>query len=638
VHRHAHKPALSQKIRARERKQTRALACVAYGEVMSSTGIPSSGRRRPDGIPLPTVPGLVAWHQRLRRMVADSPYSASQYGPAHGIAQRFVQDHTNPTNEYKVPGLEGIYAIDRGTDYKIIDQVKDLFDLSPGELDSRLPLWEPRQSAERLLDGLRTVLGWSHATAPSVFELAETLHTSCLNSGDVGRWRVRIFDIEYGRHFPFLSTRAVEFLRWYGSGVGVEDDPDRNRAYAYIHEATNGFTNSETVKVEWWLNDDIVPGTFQPDLPEQDRRDRWDSVRYERAELILRMGSTYAAARGEWTGGYGLIHQSLLRHHDNATGRHMYLTPVTGMTPAATPQRLADDFAGVESVLLLGVGGVAYRRLEFLIGDALGWTSMSGGDLAQRLTGRRFHFQAMRRPEIFAQVFTEFGDRPRPTSVLSVHLDHLVSEIDGRQRLLPAAIRLLHNPKVLPVLITPRDGSASLDLWEERQEAQSRSGQSSMLVNQALHSQRLYRLVTDELDKTPGAVTAVLQPSLPWAGPAVHRLAPDYDLDVVPSTAPEWFLHPLLGDIMVRASYEIARYLRLGSMKDPGQPTTFSAGSTVSQFEPSLRACTQGRFWTDERLVEAFDESLVTPPHRHGDRTRPRTARTVALTHTGRRT
>jgi hypothetical protein len=605
---------------------------VAYDDGMSPTPKSPHGRRRPDGIQLPPVPGLVAWHRRLQRMVAASPYTAEQYGPAHGISQRFVQDHTNPKNETKVPGLGGIYAIDRGTDYKVVDQVKDLFDLSPGDLDLRLPLWEPRHSTERLLDGLRAVLGWSHATAPSVFELAEALQRSCLETDDIGRWRVRTFDIVNGRHFAFLASRAVEFLRWYGSGAGVEDDPDEDRAYDYLDEATHGFTASETAPVDSWLNDETVPGTFQSDLPEQDRRHSWDTFRYERAELIMRMGATYSASQGEWTGGYGIVHQSLLRHRESVTGRHLYVTPVTDTAVTATPQRLADDFDGVESVLLLGVAGVAYRRLAFLVGEALGWPSLSGADLAQRLTGRRFHFQSMRRPEVFAQVFAEFGTRPRPTSVLSVHLDHLVSGVDGHLRLLPAAVQLLHTPKVLPVLVAPRTGSASLELWEERQQDQSRSGHTSMLVNQAGHSERLYRPVIEELRRTPRALSAVLQPSLPWAGPAVHRTAPDYDEDKVRTTAPEWFVHPLLGDMLVRAAYEIARYLRLGSMKEPVAPTGFAAGSTVARYETTLKACTRGDFWTDEQHL-AFDETLLTPLPR-GNRPAPRTARTVALTHT----
>ncbi|MEP7738879.1 hypothetical protein ABKW28_14590 [Nocardioides sp. 31GB23] len=606
-----------------------------YCDCMSTSGHAQPDRNHLDKIPLPTVPGLVTWHRHLREMVEASPYNPSHYGPAHGIAQRFVQDHTNPKNELKVPGLEGIYAIDRGTNYKIVDQVKDLFALTPGELDMRLPLWEPRHSAERLLEGLRTALGWSHAATPSVYELAESLQESCASSGDAGRWRARIFDIEYGHHFTFAATRALEFLRWYGSDTGIEGDPQSGRALEYLNQATYGFTDSETAKIGTWLNDTTVPDTFQPDLPGTDRQGRWDTARLERAELIMRMGTTYAAARGEWTGGYGLVHQALLRHHDNATGRHIFLNPLIARGTGATPQPLADDFSGVESIVLLGVPAVAYPRIGFLVGEALGWPSVHGADLAQRLTGRRFHFQTERRPETFAHVFEEFRSRPKPYSILSLHLDHLMTEEDGHLRLLPSAVRLLRDRKMLPVLLAPRFGNESLLLWEERQIAQSRSGRSSMRVNTAAHCARLQHLVAEELRGQPGVVHAELQPSLPWAGPAVHRVITDDDWDAHP-TAPEWFLHPLVGDIMVRASYEIARYLLQASMREPSSPTGFAAGSTVARYERSLRACTRGAFWTDDSHIEAFDESYIAPLPRGNGRPQPRPARTVNLTHAHR--
>jgi hypothetical protein len=581
-----------------------AVLMAADAEPMSPSPSPGAPRRW-------TIPqaGVDVWHERLRDLIKRSGRPAKDFGPDHGILDSALQKHANP-NYTGAPSLSTVYAVAKGVPaYPAAQQLRDLFGLEPHELEIRLPAWEPRVSTQRLLDTLRDALGRAHETAPSVYEIAETVHGSCLDSapggGDIGRWRTRVFDVPAGYHFRYLQAQAVEFERGYPSGITVETEPDPGvRAEEYIGQQTRGVAALLEPVVKTLSQADRPHPTFlASEMDPATRLARWRTNRLERAELIMRMGTTYGASPGEWV---GRAIAPLLPLGVEPTGRHIWLTPTATSTTATSDSPLPIALDGVCTLVFVGAPSVAYRRIGYAVARALGWGRVSSNEVANRVTGRRVAVSTPGKGNAFAAAFEEFARDPMPQGVLAVHMDNLFrrdESLRGSLTIHPEALRMLTAPGVLPILLLPRPESRTMALWEERQGAILVDRPVS-LPNQEEHIDRLTAHLLQLFAGLPRALTATVLPSFPWSGPTVEAGPGEL--------SPHWYIHPLIGDFVVRASYEIARFLRNGTTRDPGRPTGFASGSMAADHEPALRACTGGDHWADDDHLD-FDPRYLGP-------------------------
>jgi len=305
-------------------------------------------------------------------------------------------------------------------------------------------------------------------------------------------------------------------------------------------------------------------------------------------------------------------------------GRHIYLSaPTVGHADEVFPLDNA-AFPRVQTILLLGSAAMNTRRLGVLMAQGLGWQATSGLTLASAVAGRSVTglYNKPDRAELLGIALADFALRPMPHGVLTCNIDQMFSKPDPREppHLLPQARGLLHQPSILPVLLTPRPKSPTLELWEKRQDGFSAYGYARNSANLAEQSERDYQALADTLRQVPGAVRAELQPTYPWAGPAI-RFTPDAETP--------WYRHPLVGDITVRVAYELARYLRTGSPADPGQLLGFVPGSTLARYEPTLRACTRGPAWDDDKHLR-WQPTYAYPAPRTGA-TSPPQGHTLAI-------
>ncbi|WP_133058874.1 hypothetical protein [Nocardioides sp. PD653] len=563
--------------------------------------------------------GIARWRARAADEFPGKTSSRRQAATL-GIATNTYNDWLKKAT---APSHELMLQFHLRTNFKLGEQTRLLFGVDDHELDIRVPLWEPRLSAEHLLESLRNALRKSHTTTPSVFDIGEALLASCRQTGDLGRWRARQFDVPGGWHFPHVAFEAVEFMRWYGPDAGVDHDPDRDTAARFLG-IENGDIPDQASRflTPAPLAEASPPATFEPGVHAASRARHWEQFRYERAELNKRLERIRGASRTGWVGGYGTLHIPLLRHSTDSTGRHIAIQqPVRPMDPEHAQTVPVVDQQGVRTILLLGTSAVSIGPLGTWLADALGWTSLWVEELNHRHSGQRILLLEMDRRDLIPAIYRNLARDPLPRTVLTIPLPWLhrdAREQPAAATRLPEAELLLQSERVLPILIKPTP--ETLALWEERQSLASAGGHRPSPHNRMNRVAELYRVCEDYLSTVPGAVVADVTATLPWAGDAV--MAADQD-DQIPS----FYQHPLIGDMLLRVTYELGFALRSpkgivhlrgqrpgGSRlekatqqlrKLPGVPSGlssvgFAPSSLVAQFEATLRAVTRPGQWADD--------------------------------------
>jgi transcriptional regulator with XRE-family HTH domain len=584
--------------------------------------------------------GIVAWRARA---VAAFPAGlalrrrAELVGVAHSTYSGWMQKNG--------PSVEALLRFHTYTDFRIGEQVRLLFGIDEREFDVRLPLWEPRFTVEYMIENLRTMLLKSGTTAPSVFDLGEALIASCRETGDIGRWRVRQFDVPGGWHFRHIAFEAVEFMRWYGPDVGVDDDPNYGRAQELL-----GVEDPMVALRDWerFLSPKALalpdpPVTFEAGTKEPDRSAHWEQFRFERAELNQRLEQIKLASRTGWVGGYGYLHTPLLRHSAAATGRHIALQPlVRSVDPHHAQTVPAADDQDVRTIALLGTAAVSVSTLGNWLADALGWTWVSVEELNHRHSGQRLLLSDRDQRDLMPTVYATFADRPFPRTVLTAPLTWLQSiganGEGGSASRMPEAESLLAGPHVLPILVRPTPDTIAL--WEERQTLASAEGYRPSPLNRAGRVTAMYDAWEEYLATVPGAIVAELSATLPWAGEAVMR--PGAFEDAGPDSQPAFYHHPLIGDMLLRITYELGAALRssdgINALRARGgarpggraqaalrglraarprlgaaRPVGFAPTSLVSEHETQLRAVVGHGQWVDDHHL-VWDSALEFPP------------------------
>lgn len=495
----------------------------------------------PSGV---TSDRIKTWREELKKEQQKQHISATQAGQRIGMAPRTAQDFFGDVKDG--PGkvdLDLIWRVSQGFPFSVGEQVQMLLGLTERDLNIQLPLWQPRISNERLIEELSRALNIGDAVAPSVWDLSERLSTSCFDGGQPGRWRSRTFDVTTGWHYPHILARGIEFLRWYGPGRQQKSATElddvlrglqRDTHDLYIEDET-GFKAQRPKHFQW---------------AGEHADEAWTRTRLERYELKQRLSRELAASRGAWFGAGGDQHVALLHNTSRAHGRHIYLAP------HGNPIVKREDVAAVKgeytTILLIGAGAAQPGRIGDLLAEALGWNSASNRDLAHRLSGRRISLARKSEREVNKVVFEQISEGRVPFTVVSCTIAYLFTESRKNSRdIKPEAKQMLSAAHVLPILLTT--DSETLRLWEDRQRAGSVDGVVDIPSNIAAMAAKMTERMKQYLENVPGAIHAWLTPTLPWHGPLTQLS------DTSPT--PWAYYHPLVGDIQVRAAFELWRGL-----------------------------------------------------------------------------
>lgn len=515
------------------------------------------------------------------------------------------------------PSTEIMWALHQSGWYPIAEQIIDLYGLSPADLAPAVPLWQPQPSLTQVTEAVERALGRSIATKPSLGDLVDTVFASCDEGQHFGRWRARMFDVPQGWHFARTGKRGVEFMRWYGPNIGVDPDPHIRTEYLEV---------GEMGLEQWWMKE--VGKTFKaPAVPKQffpstrsgpgapSPEEQWTQCRTERMELVKRMGSVnHAAAMGTWHGAYGTSHAPLLRHANaNPTGRHIFLQDVTTPQPTGERKYIHGPF---HTILILGPLSMQPSVIGDLVAEALGWLGVGYKQLAHRLGGGRIGLndQYPKAEHERALRYLATSLPPQPVVVHS-NIHFFTDQVNKSLGPAPETMEVLRASGILPVLLhhDPHDNLTSMH-WESFQTAASADGEASLWNKEkvSIATQEAFLTAFEDLDV---AVTAKLHPTLPWYGPATYppRRGPVGERRISP-----WFHHPLIGDIHVRAAYELTSALRglADSAESQSLRPEFASTSPLHHHARLLKAITKS---TEPYLTYhdlEYDEKFLNRPTR----------------------
>lgn len=565
--------------------------------------------------------GINKWQDRSRAIKA----AAENGDPA--LRRRFAErSHRHVPRaatevEYKrLPSLKVLHewALMTGNAYPVVEQVQDLLGLTDAEAFHPQEVWKPRYSHEHLVRQLTDLLNESIAETPSTADMAETLFASCVHTGDPGRWRVRLADIPMGWHFPYVGYHSIEFTRWYGPLTTPADDPNPNRVNELLAQAdAEGVHWRETLTSRilastppdsflqyGFPGEPVHLSTEPPDLDPAQRQQLWQRFTKERHELAYRIGHLLRACRGDWHGTSGRHHLPLvggdpvLKQTTAPNPRHIRIEPTRNTAPRSSrdAQKLG---SGASTLLIIGPAGIAAPRIADMVADSLGWSYMSNREMFYRMTGWRPSYGTTT-AAVNNRMLRTLADYPPPQTVVYCNLNYFFDTSTPTLRFLDEALDVLRNPANETVLIAP-SASPSLALWDQRQ---TRALYYSTGAHNAAHQTEMtHRYVEAVRGQAPSHHIAQILPLFPWTGPAVIREG---------AFAPEWFRHPTVGDIIVRATFEITLKLQTSAKK--GTSPVVHQGSTLARHLPRLIACTGGARWSAADDVTTFDERFRRPP------------------------
>ena len=545
----------------------------------------------------------------------------------------------NLTGRY-VPRLETLAELAALTDYTVLDQVRDLFDIphdpeniwppeQEGAWDSseRGDLWLPRYGQQHLLSRLHRALVESGAAIPTVAEIAQTVLRSCAETGDSDRWRARLFDVRGGWHFPHVAYNAVEFSRWYGPFRRPAQDLNLHIGEEYLRRAHIKAQRGLYVMPRDHYGETPTPTFLSPGTADPASRTRrgeqpcrqlidpsvrqawWDRFRKERAELGVRLQQTRFAARGMWEGTNEWLAMPIvsnarqIREDMAPRPRHLWLEPAARTVPDShgfvtdLPRRNSSYRAS--TLVVVSPTGLNASRVSDLLAQGIGWDAVSLRDLIQRITGRRVLITDEVTQAMTREVLSQLAKDPPPQTVVWIDLRYLLFA-EGRHRtLLREVVDALNTPSIQTVVMDSASPT-NYDLWERRF-----SPPGADWGTTAPSATESTALIDQWIDETtpvvPGQVLARVNVVYPWSGPAV--LADG-------AFAPAWYRHPLVDDFGLRAAYEMAAYF----LEAPERPARFVPGQLLHRHQAPLQAAHGPKPLHNEAELGRFDLRYESPP------------------------
>lgn len=565
------------------------------------------GRRPASGV---LSAGTITWQNRVTQICGEYPGGRPAFAALHGLGEATLQSWA--THRVGPPATETMYALHASGAYLMADQVMDLFGLGVHELAPTVETWQPKYAYNDVMRDLVGVLSKSRQLAPTIHDFTERLLESCQRSGDIGRWRTRHFDVPMGWLFPHLGYQGVEFLRWNGPNRMVDRYPGRSAAYVQglleRGQITQGALDKLVSKKVQSLE---APQGFRPSIVDEERRaSEWLEYRANRYELMARLSSTIRASSAAFTGGFGVQHAPLLRHGGDPTGRYMYV--VSAPRPAPRPD-VVIPLAGVPPqtrvIVFLAPTSLRMPVIAKHVAEALSWPCDTNRSFAARLYGHRPSLLSDPGEDLNRRICARIAAQAPPIderTVLAFNFEYLHRKGPDGMVVHPEVLAMLSREWVFPVLMTHPDESEpnSSTLWELRQWAGDSlpgsnpggGGIKVMRANDAgavatdMNAWRL-RMTSGGFG---GVEASILQTFLHAGGATGVQSAGDH---------PAFFRHPQVGDLDLRAAYEIA--IRLAQGGEPmGRTFGFAPDSLVQQFSPLLSRITGGSgsrptFWSD---------------------------------------
>ncbi|MEI5675738.1 MULTISPECIES: helix-turn-helix transcriptional regulator [unclassified Nocardioides] len=508
-----------------------------------------------------------------------------------GVSINTVGNWVGPKPRPDAPKVESLLRLHQAGLYPIAEQIMDLGDIGDEELRPVVPVWHPRNSLVGLVEQFNELVVDASKTEPDGLDFTRTLLQSCRESGDIGRWRARVFDIVHGWHMPYLGGQGVEFLRWYGPNALVDRRPRRTHDFL---DSIPGPEDAWKKHVGGELQKAVPPPGFLPDEEDESQRlVRWDAFRWERMELIARIVEPLRASQADFIGGWGHGGTALLRNKVVINARHLMTLPPTMSVPE-DPLALARP--DVHLILVVGPGSLSPTRTATRIAEALGWRHASNRTLSHALTGHRSSLVA-RRTQDDERVLRYLTALPTttPPLVVSINYRYLFTSLPGpsgetEQVMLPGVEMLFRSPGVLPVLLSHDRGNASSALWEDRIRYGRGKPQAHESATERVALRQMSQLV-DLAENVTGSYMAEVQATHLNGG------APVGEDELNPA---RWFIHPVNGDTILRTAYEIAVALRRGRpVTGSGARETFHRASVLDRYRDVLAAATGGELWRD---------------------------------------
>ncbi|WP_458117277.1 hypothetical protein [Arthrobacter sp. D2-10] len=477
------------------------------------------------------------------------------------------------------PSISSLLEVAQIIDYPLVEQLVDLGYVAPDDLDLiDSPLLTP---GWLLMQRLERALSETRRTASGVAELisalrAHTIRTSTSTVEDLARWRARVFDIPVGtKKYRHIGYHAVEFEVWLGP------TPEASWDRRLAERERRG--NATVCRL-------IPSASAREKLLKRHLGNREPSTEvmagaYERVELEHRMEIPRAEGHFNVYGLDGKLAAPLVG--DSRPGpRHIYVESASVKTDLRESRPQSPDIdlfeyvngsgqkAWAKKILFIAPPAASPVPTAHLIGRALGWNVISLRQSAGSVTGSlvRIRDQESARQSIerASRAFRTASGTESPTLFVGTYLQSLANSEEGK--------RLLLDESLLPVLLIPT--WSTLQYWVARQ----RVGQGLINPKAAEDTEKVLNQIEETVRQREFGNGEVFQFSrdMEW-WPTRGRNAPEKFAD-----SADFFEHPVIGDIRLKAAYQLAYLFTNGRL--PVRPAnTYFLNGPVAQFHDSLK-------------------------------------------------
>lgn len=520
------------------------------------------------------------WRQRIREQAGTLPRQHRE------IASKIPDRATKIEASLKKwtrggfwwpPTIPSILEVARIIDYPVVEQLIDLGYLSLEDLeviDSPLltPGWLLIQRLELALSENRKV---SSGVADLVLGLrSNTLQTASNAPHDLARWRAKLFDVPVGSVYPHIGYHAVEFEVWLGPTFGDSAHArlmERARLGREALERLVPSPGEREARIRRHVNQrkptvDVLAGAN------------------ERAELEERIQVPRANGHFNVYGLEGSLGAPLVGSSSSDTEpRHIYVESASSRTDVKESRPLAPDtdlftFAGESGesrssskVLLIAPPAASPLPLAHLIGRALGWEVVSLRQSAGNASGSlvRIRDQVAEARVPLDRAGRSFRTASRPSILVTSYLKHLAETAEGK--------RMLLDDTVVPILLKPT--KATLESWAARQSI----GQRVLTTAPVEGTENLLDQIEVLLQERAKGHYEILEfrNDMQW-----WPRRKDLPGEFAPRT--DYFEHPSIGDIRLRAAYQLAYLFVRGKLANSRNAHTYFLSGPVARFHDRL--------------------------------------------------
>ncbi|MEA5456943.1 hypothetical protein SPF06_19650 [Sinomonas sp. JGH33] len=538
----------------------------------------ATGRGTRDGNKERQIPADNPWRQRFRELAGTSKHVtiAKTMSPDPALNKSLattVARWRHPSRTCPEPNLTSILRVAAAFDYTVIEQLYDLGYITGEDLalvDS--PLLTPNWL---LFERLERVIVESHHGTTHITDLIAAVQRSSLETGDLARWRAKVFEVKSGMKYEHIGFHAVEFEAWLGPNPPETAEERLKLRHAMAEAVLKDLVPSPARRYRLMGGRTIEEMGLEAYV-----------AKLERTELIERFGHVRSIGHLISYGDGGTLAGPLLGLDDPGM-RHVYVEPVSAgaagdrVVKGFAPAREA--FGGSDRVLLVAPAAASAASLGHLVGRALGWPVTTLRESAGLSGGNTVLIRNQQGNELVlaraARAFRTSSVRAREILVVT-QMKHLKG-VEGR--------RLLLDPRLFVVMLRPGFTTLTLHAWADRQ----KKGQGISKANSAeAMDEDLDTIEATILSRETGGFRVFdIQEDLEWWPAPVPDLTTG--AGVVPERA-DYFEHPGIGDIRVEAAYQLATFLASGKMPYENPARIRFLDGPVARYREDLRASRSG--------------------------------------------